>query len=84
MGEQQIQGQGSKASVTAHFTLSGGSGEQTADATAELIRRLQEMANLPQCAYELDIDIEWPSAAAKSSAAPGQGLPSPGSRSSSR
>lgn len=49
----------SSASVTAHFTLHSERGEDVASGAAELIRRLQEIANLPQCAYELDVDVDW-------------------------
>jgi hypothetical protein len=78
----ELHGQGSRANVTAHFAFIAGSGEQTADAAAELIHRLQEMANLPACAYELDIDVEWPAAMTGSpDRRPGAGsVPSPGSR----
>jgi hypothetical protein len=67
--------------VTAHFALQANSGQDVASAAAELIRRLQEMANLPQCAYELDVDVQWPDG--DRPLAPG-GSPAPGSPSELR
>ncbi len=52
------QGQRSDAEITARFTLHADRGESLADAAAELIGRLQKMANLPRCAYELDVDVQ--------------------------
>jgi len=54
--------QQSHAEITARFTLHADPGDSLADAAAELIGRLQEMANLPRCAYELDVDVQWPAA----------------------
>ncbi len=73
---------GARAHVTAHFTLHAERGQDVADAAAELIRRLQEMANLPRCAYELDVDVRWPDASAL--AERGEDAPPAGSRSDSR
>jgi hypothetical protein len=72
----------SHVEVTARFTLHSDRGESLADAAAELIGRLQEMANLPRCAYELDVDVQWPDAP-RALAPGGQGCP-PGSQSDSR
>lgn len=52
-------GASSHALVTARFELHADSGD-AAPAAAELIRRLQEMASLPECGYDLDVSIEWP------------------------
>lgn len=65
---------GARANVTARFALHADRGQDVAGAAAELIRRLQEMANLPRCAYELDVDVQWPDAPAL---APGAGGRSP-------
>lgn len=73
---------GARAQVTAHFTLDAERGQDVAGAAAELIRRLQEMANLPQCAYELDVDVRWPDASAPAES--GDDVPPAGSRSDSR
>lgn len=82
------------ANVTARFALQADSGQDVAGAAAELIRRLQEMANLPQCAYELDVDVQWPDAAGRALAPGGSpasgagpaagGTPAPGSPSELR
>jgi hypothetical protein len=69
------------ASVTAHFTLHSERGEDVASAAAELIRRLQETANLPQCAYELDVDVSW--CRQERALAPGGAGAPPGAESSS-
>ena len=55
---------GAKASLTASFTLHADREQDVATAAAELIRRLQEMASLPRCAYDLDVDVQWPAARA--------------------
>ena len=68
---------GARASLTASFTLHADREQDVAQATAELIRRLQEMASLPDCAYELDVDVQWP--AAKALAPGGAGAPPPAS-----
>lgn len=47
------------ALVVARFELHADGGD-AAPATAELVRRLQEMASLPECGYDLDVSIEWP------------------------
>jgi hypothetical protein len=70
------------ANVTASFALQADSVQDVAGAAAELIRRLQEMANLPQCAYELDVDVQWPDAADRALAR--GGLPASGSPSELR
>lgn len=64
--------QGAHASVTASFTLHADRGQDVAGAAAELIRRLQEMTNLPQCAYELDVDVQWPDSPALAPGAAGR------------
>jgi len=76
------QGEQSHAEITARFTLHADRGESLADAAAELIGRLQEMANLPRCAYELDVDVQWPQAP-QAPAPAGQGRPA-GSRPDTR
>jgi hypothetical protein len=69
-----------RANLTARFTLHADGERDVAQAAAELIRRLQEMASLPDCAYELDVDVQWPAAKALSpggeSAPPLAGPPS--------
>lgn len=47
------------ALVTARFELHADGGDAS-PAAAELVRRLQEMASLPECGYDLDVSIEWP------------------------
>jgi hypothetical protein len=66
---------GGRANLTASFTLHANREQDVAQAAAELIRRLQEMASLPDCAYELDVDVQWP--AAKALAPGGAGAPPP-------
>jgi hypothetical protein len=81
-GGQEQAPAGARAQVTAHFTLEAERGQDVAGAAAELIRRLQEMANLPGCAYELDVDVRWPDASAL--AEWGEDAPPAGSQSDSR
>ncbi len=81
MSEGLGQRQDACANVTARFALQADSGQDVAGAAAELIRRLQEMANLPQCAYELDVDVQWPDADRPLA---GGGAPASGSRSELR
>lgn len=68
---------GAHAELAARFTLHADREQDVAQAAAELIRRLQEMASLPDCAYDLDIDVQWP--AAKALASGGAGAPPPAS-----
>lgn len=82
MSAMQGADESNSANVTAHFTLYAQQGEDVAAAAAELIRRLQEMANLPQCAYELDVDVQWPQQT-QALAPGGAGCPPPPAASSS-
>jgi hypothetical protein len=66
---------GPRASLTARFTLHAEREQDVAEAAAELIRRLQEMTSEPDCAYELDVDVQWP--ATRALAPGGAGTPPP-------
>jgi hypothetical protein len=55
---------GAHAQLTARFALHAEDGQDAAAAAAELIHRLQEVASLPDCACDLDVEVQWPDAAA--------------------